>query len=78
MRSVISFVADGIRPVYLDTNAIKSVEEHTSSPNSSWIVLSEDTLYEVNVPCTVVIEKIAEVVNASAQMGGFVCVSLSD
>ena len=49
MRSVISFVADGIRTVYLDTNAIKSVEEHTSSPNSSWIVLSEDTLYEVNV-----------------------------
>lgn len=28
MRSVISFVADGIRLVYLDTSAIKSVEEH--------------------------------------------------
>lgn len=78
MRSVISFVADGIRLVYLDTSAIKSVEEHTSNPNSSWIVLSEDTLYEVNLPCTVIIEKIAEAVTASEQMGGFVCVSLSD
>ena len=78
MRSVIYFVAGGIHTVYLDTNTIKSVEEHTSSPNSSWIVLSEDTLYEVNVPCTTVIEKIAEAVNASEQIGGFVCVSLSD
>lgn len=78
MRSVISFVADGIRLVYLDISAIKSVEEHTSNPNSSWIVLSEDTLYEVNLPCTVIIEKIAEAVTTSEQMGGFVCVSLSN
>ena len=76
MRSVISFVAGGIRKVYIDVGAIIAVTEHTSNPNSSWVVLPEDSLYEVNVPCDVVIEKIAEAINTSEQTGDFVCVSL--
>lgn len=77
MRSVISFSDRFGNDIYLNTDRIMTVKQHNSE-SKSIITVDRNTLYEVKVPCTVIIEKIAEAVTTSEQMGGFVCVSLSN
>lgn len=77
MRSVISFKRNN-RKMYLNTECIEAVLEHTDSADKTYIIVTEEDYYMVDLPVDVVIGKIAEAVNTSLQTGSFVCVDLTN